>query len=141
MLQSTMPARYSITDLAKEFAVTTRTIRHYEEQGLLSPRREGAARIFSHRDRARLKLALRGKRLGFSLNDIRELFELYDLAKEEKHQLLNFLAKLEKRRIMLEQQRDDIAVMLNEITFFSGQCQRLLANDGATEPAKRHERG
>jgi DNA-binding transcriptional MerR regulator len=131
-----MSTQYSITALAREFAVTTRTIRHYEEQGLLSPRREGATRIFSHRDRVRLKLALRGKRLGFSLNDIRELFELYDLAKNEKEQLLKFLAKLEKRRVILEQQREDIAVMLNEINFFSGQCQRLLTSNEGTE----HER-
>lgn len=131
-----MPVQYSITDLAKEFAVTTRTLRHYEEQGLLRPRREGATRIFSPRDRARLKLALRGKRLGFSLSDIRQLFELYDLARNEKEQLLNFLAMLESRRRALEQQREDITIMLNEINFFSTQCQRLLAgNAGAGEAA------
>ncbi|MBX9810577.1 MAG: MerR family DNA-binding transcriptional regulator [Burkholderiales bacterium] len=122
-----MPQTYTISDLAKEFEVTTRTIRHYEEQGLISPRREGTNRIFSNRDRVRLKLALRGKRLGFSLSDIRELFELYDLAKDEKKQLEEFLAKLEKRRAFLEQQREDIEVMLNEIRFFANQCRRLLA--------------
>lgn len=117
---------YSITELAKEFGVTTRTIRHYEDQGLLNPRRQGTMRVFSNRDRVRLKLALRGKRLGFSLNDIRELFELYDLAKDESGQLEEFLAKLEKRRAILEQQREDIEVMLNEINFFATQCRRLL---------------
>jgi len=122
-----MARDYSISDLAREFEVTTRTIRHYEEQGLLSPAREGTNRIFSNRDRVRLKLALRGKRLGFSLSDIRELFELYDLAKDEKTQLEKFRAKLEKRRALLEQQREDIEVMLNEISFFTNQCQRLLA--------------
>jgi len=127
MLHGTMPQTYTISDLAKEFEVTTRTIRHYEEQGLISPRREGTNRIFSNRDRVRLKLALRGKRLGFSLSDIRELFELYDLAKDEKKQLEEFLAKLEKRRAFLEQQREDIEVMLNEIRFFANQCRRLLA--------------
>jgi DNA-binding transcriptional MerR regulator len=120
-----MRAAYSIRDLAQEFALTPRTIRHYEEQGLVRPTREGAARIFSNRDRGRLKLALRCKRLGFPLNEIRELFELYDL-KGEKRQLKTFLAKLEKRRLMLEQQREDIAVMLNEISFFAAQCERLL---------------
>lgn len=124
-----MAATYSISDLAREFKVTTRTIRHYEEQGLLDPVREGMNRIFSNRDRVRLKLALRGKRLGFSLNDIRELFELYDLARNEKKQLEVFLAKLEKRRASLEQQREDVEVMLNEIDFFARQCQRLLANE------------
>lgn len=121
-----MAQTYSISDLAQEFEVTTRTIRHYEEQGLLTPRREGTNRIFTNRDRVRLKLALRGKRLGFSLGDIRELFELYDLSKDENRQLEEFLAKLEKRRVSLEQQREDIEVMLNEINFFANQCQRLL---------------
>lgn len=128
-----MPATYSISDLATEFAVTTRTIRHYEEQGLLNPKRDGTVRIFSNRDRVRLKLALRSKRLGFSLNDIRELFELYDLSKDEKRQLKEFLGKLEKRRAILDQQREDIAVMLNEINFFSAQCQRLLASDDSSK--------
>lgn len=122
-----MSQTFSISELAREFGVTTRTIRHYEEQGLLSPRREGISRIFSARDRVRLKLALRGKRLGFSLSDIRELFELYDLARDERKQLEEFLAKLEKRRALLEQQKEDIEVMLNEVTFFAGQCRRLLA--------------
>ena len=71
---------YTISDLAREFDVTTRTLRHYEDQGLVTPTRDGINRIFSYRDRVRLKLALRGKRLGFSLNEIRELFQLYDLA-------------------------------------------------------------
>jgi len=122
-----MRVGYSIRDLAKEFAVTPRTIRHYEEQGLVRPAREGVTRIYSNRDRGRLKLALRCKRLGFPLVEIRELFELYDLAKSEKQQLKAFLARLQKRRLLLEQQRDDIAVMLNEISFFAAQCMRLLS--------------
>jgi DNA-binding transcriptional MerR regulator len=76
-----MSDSYSISELAKEFGVTTRTIRFYEDQGLLSPTRAGATRVFSNRDRVRLKLALRGKRLGFSLAEIRELFELYDVSR------------------------------------------------------------
>jgi len=131
-----MSQTYSITELAKEFALTTRTIRHYEEQGLLNPKREGMNRIFNQRDRVRLKLALRGKRLGFSLNDIRELFELYDLAKDENKQLEEFLARLEKRRVILEQQREDIEVMLNEISFFANQCRRLLAGGNGKKTEK-----
>ena len=131
-----MSQTYSITDLAKEFGVTTRTIRHYEEQGLLNPKREGMNRLFSNLDRIRLKLALRGKRLGFSLNDIRELFELYDLAKDEKKQLEEFLARLEKRRAILEQQREDIEVMLNEISFFANQCRRLLESGSGEKTVK-----
>lgn len=124
-----MTKTYTITDLATEFGVTTRTIRHYEEQGLLSPRREGTSRLFSNRDRVRLKLALRGKRLGFSLAEIRELFDLYDQTRDEKQQLQEFIARLERRRAMLEQQREDIEVMLNEIAFFENQCRKLLAED------------
>ncbi|MCE9640452.1 MAG: MerR family DNA-binding transcriptional regulator [Betaproteobacteria bacterium] len=122
---------HTITDLAKEFGITTRTIRHYEDEGLLSPRREGQNRLFSHRDRVRLKLALRGKRLGFTLAEIRELFNLYDLARDENRQLQEFITKLEKRRALLEQQREDIEVMLNEITFFENQCKKLLAKNPA----------
>lgn len=124
-----MTATYSIADLAREFGVTTRTIRHYEDQGLLTPSRRGLVRVFSGRDRVRLKLALRGKRLGFSLQEIKELFQLYDLAKDERKQLETFVEKLDKRKAMLEQRREDIEVMLNEIDFFAAQCRRLLARD------------
>jgi DNA-binding transcriptional MerR regulator len=129
-----MSAPHTITELAQEFGITTRTIRHYEDEGLLSPRRDGQNRLFSQRDRVRLKLALRGKRLGFTLAEIRELFDLYDLARDEKRQLSEFLAKLEKRRALLKQQREDIEVMLNEITFFEGQCRKLLAENALAQP-------
>jgi DNA-binding transcriptional MerR regulator len=124
-----MTTTYTITELATEFGVTTRTIRHYEHEGLLSPRREGLNRLFCNRDRVRLKLALRGKRLGLSLAEIRELFDLYDLAHDEKRQLQEFLTKLEKRRALLAQQREDIEVILDEIAFFEKQCRKLLAED------------
>lgn len=124
-----MKATHSISELAQEFGVTTRTIRHYEDQGLLAPSRLGTARVFSARDRVRLKLALRGKRLGFGLNEIKELFHLYDVAKDERHQLETFLAKLERRKALLEQQREDVEVMLREVEFFALQCRRLLARD------------
>ena len=121
-----MSATYSISDLSREFGVTTRTIRYYEDQGLLNPKRAGVNRIFSTRDRVRLKLALRGKRLGFSLAEIRELFELYDVSRDERRQLEQFLERLERRRALLEQQREDIEVMLNEIDFFARQCRHIL---------------
>ncbi len=132
-----MTKTYTITELATEFGVTTRTMRHYEEQGLLSPRREGTSRLFSNRDRVRLKLALRGKRLGFSLAEIRELFDLYDQTRDEKRQLQEFITRLERRRAMLEQQREDIEIMLNEIAFFENQCRKLLAENqrAGKEPA------
>jgi DNA-binding transcriptional MerR regulator len=122
-----MTATYTITELAQEFGVTTRTIRHYENEGLLSPQRRGIARVFSPRDRVRLKLALRGKRLGFTLQEIKELFDLYDLSQDERKQLEVFLGKLEKRKALLEQQREDVEVMLQEVEFFAVQCRKLLA--------------
>ena len=121
-----MSATYSISALSREFGVTTRTIRYYEDQGLLCPARVGLNRVFSSRDRVRLKLALRGKRLGFSLAEIRELFELYDVSRDERRQLEQFLQRLERRRALLEQQREDIEVMLNEIDFFARQCRHIL---------------
>jgi len=126
-----MSKTYTISDLAQEFGVTTRTLRHYEDQGLVTPARDGINRIYSHRDRVRLKLALRGKRLGFSLSEIRELFQLYDLANDERRQLEEFAIKLERRRAQLEQQREDVEIMLNEINFFATQCQRLLTESDA----------
>ena len=128
-----MSKTYSISDLSQEFGVTTRTLRHYEDQGLVSPARDGINRIYSHRDRVRLKLALRAKRLGFSLSEIRELFQLYDLANDERRQLEEFAIKLERRRTQLEQQREDVEVMLNEIIFFATQCQRLLAESDTSK--------
>jgi DNA-binding transcriptional MerR regulator len=128
-----MMATYTIAELAGEFGVTTRTIRHYEQQGLLTPARRGLVRIFSGRDRVRLKLALRGKRLGFSLQEIKELFHLYDLAKDERQQLQTFLEKLDKRKALLEQQQEDIEVMLNEVAFFAAQCRRLLAQQNRSD--------
>jgi len=124
-----MSTTFTISELAKEFGVTTRTLRFYEDQGLLSPKREGTNRVFSARDRVRLKLALRGKRLGFSLAEIRELFELYDVSRDEHKQLEEFLARLERRRAHLEQQREDIEIMLHEIDFFANQCRRLLRGE------------
>ncbi len=121
-----MTNTYTISDLAREFEVTTRTIRHYEDQGLICPAREGTNRVFSGRDRVRLKLALRGKRLGFSLQEIRELFDLYDVSQDERNQLELFLDKLDRRRTLLVQQREDIEVMLSEVDFFAAQCRRLL---------------
>ena len=121
-----MADTYTISDLVREFGITARTLRHYEDEGLLTPGRRSGARVFTNRDRARLKLALRGKRLGFSLQQIRELFELYDSAGDEAPQLEMFLVKLDKLRSDLETQRADVEIMLNEIVFFATQCRRKL---------------
>jgi DNA-binding transcriptional MerR regulator len=118
---------YTISELANEFAITPRTIRHYEEKGLLAPRRKGNARLFSSRDRARLKLVLRSKRLGLSIGEIRELFELYDGACGGKHRPEEFLVKIAHHRAWLAQQSDDISIMLSEMAFFEAQCRKQLA--------------
>lgn len=117
---------YTITDLAREFGLTTRAIRFYEDQGLLSPARAGRNRVYGNRDRVRLKLTLRGKRLGFSLSEIKELLDMYDAARDEKAQLERFLEVLKVRRAILEQQREDIEGALSEIRDFEKQCQDRL---------------
>jgi DNA-binding transcriptional MerR regulator len=119
--------------LAKEFGVTLRAIRFYEDRGLIRPARKGKNRIYSKRDRVRLRLTLRGRRLGLTLSEIRELFELYDSARDERAQLSKFLDILEKRRIELEQKREDIEVMLGEIGAFESQCRVLLRTRGKRE--------
>lgn len=131
-----MEPQYTIRDLMNEFGVTARTLRHYEEVGLLQPTRRGTARCFSGRDRARLKVALRSKRVGFTLEEIRELFELYDNAGTESRQLSILLEKLDRKREALEQRRVDLDIMLNEIRFFSDQCRRMLRS-GAGVAMKR----
>jgi DNA-binding transcriptional MerR regulator len=124
-----MASHYTIRQLVDEFGVTARTLRHYEDIGLVQPARHGTSRRYSGRDRARLKVALRSKRLGFTLEEIRELFELYDTAGAESHQLGAFVEKLERKRTVLEQRRDDLEIMLNEIRFFTEQCRRMLQGD------------
>jgi DNA-binding transcriptional MerR regulator len=131
-------ASYTITELANEFAITQRAIRFYEDQGLLHPQRRGRTRVYLPGDRVRLKLTLRGKRLGFSLSEIRDMFELYEAQHDEKPQLQRFLALLAQRRAQLEQQREDIEAVLAEIQAYERQCrQRLAANTaGAAKNAE-----
>jgi DNA-binding transcriptional MerR regulator len=117
---------YSISELAQEFALTTRAIRFYEDEGLLAPRRRGLARIYGERERTRIKLILRGKRLGLSLSEIRELFDIYTTAGNERAQLTKFLQMLADRRAMLNQQREDIDAVLGEIAFIERDCRRRL---------------
>jgi DNA-binding transcriptional MerR regulator len=119
-------ARYTITELANEFAITQRAIRFYEDQGLLKPQRKGRTRVYLAGDRVRLKLTLRGKRLGFSLSEIRDMFELYEAAHDEKPQLERFLALLAQRRAQLELQREDIDAVLGEIRAYERQCRLRL---------------
>ena len=131
MTPSPRPAEqtYSIGELAREFDVTARAIRFYEDHGLLAPQRSGQKRIYHKRDYVRLKLIQRGKRLGLSLSEVREMLDLYDQAKDEKAQLTRFLGSLVERRERLEHQRADIDEMLGEIAVFEAQCRKLLARD------------
>jgi DNA-binding transcriptional MerR regulator len=129
-------AVYTITDLAREFNVTTRTIRFYEDQGLLTPVREGRKRVYGNRDRTRLKLILRGKRLGFTLGETRELFDLFDTAQGEEKQLRRFIKILVERRALLKQQQRDIEAVLHEINTAENECLKRLVEMEAS-PWKR----
>ena len=117
---------YSIGDLSREFGVTTRTIRFYEDQGLLSPTRTGQNRIYQARDRIRLKLILRGKRLGFSLKEINKLIALYDAPEGEAGQLRSFIEKIRARRSELLVQKEDIEHVLDELDTLEQRCADLL---------------
>ncbi|HLS86042.1 MAG TPA: MerR family DNA-binding transcriptional regulator [Burkholderiales bacterium] len=117
---------YSISELAREFDVTPRAIRFYEDQGLLSPRREGQRRIYTPRDRTRLKLTLRGKRLGLALSEIRELIDMYEPGRDERPQLKRFLALLETHKAGLLQQRADLEAQLAEIGAFERKVRKRL---------------
>ena len=118
---------YSISELAREFDVTTRSIRFYEDQGLLNPARQGQTRIYSKQDRVRLKLTLRGKRLGFSLADIRDLFDRYDADKSSRTQLQTMLGLVADKRETLQQQLEDIKMVLLELDAAEQRCQQALA--------------
>jgi DNA-binding transcriptional MerR regulator len=119
---------FTIGELAREFDVTPRTIRLYEKQGLLAPERDGQRRIYSRRDRVRLKLTLRGRRIGMTLAEIREVFELYDnSANGEERQLQRYLAILEEKRDALLRQRADIDAALGELEESASACREVLS--------------
>jgi DNA-binding transcriptional MerR regulator len=129
---------YSISELAKEFALTTRAIRYYEDEGLLAPQRAGRARIYGERERVRIKLILRGKRLGLALSEIAELLDMYEVSRNERGQLSRFLLLLSERRARLLQQKEDIAATLAEIDGLERECRRRLRDAPATgrEPGR-----
>ena len=121
------PSTWTISELSREFDVTPRTIRFYEDQGIVSPAREGRNRVFGPRDRTRLKLALRGKRLGLQLSEILTLIDMYDGPGDTTVQLRQYLSVLAQHRATLEQQRRDIEDTLQEISQQEQQCHELLA--------------
>ncbi|MGM0434776.1 MAG: MerR family transcriptional regulator [Pseudomonadota bacterium] len=113
---------YTISDLAREFDITTRTIRFYEEAGLLDPRREGQQRIYSDADRVKLKLILRGKRLGFSLAESRDIIEMYDPESGNERQLNALLSKIRERREQLNEQMRELQLMQVELDEAEKRC-------------------
>jgi DNA-binding transcriptional MerR regulator len=127
---------FTISELAREFSVTPRTIRFYEDQGLLAPARVGAGgrqRCYSQRDRTRLKLTLRGKRLGLSLSEVRDLVDMYESPSDTAAQLERFLSVLAQHRRTLEQQFQDLRETLDEIATHEARARALLAEQCAAD--------
>ena len=126
MTQNISQAKYSISDLSKEFDITTRSIRFYEDQGLIFPARKGQTRIYNQRDKVRLKLILRGKRLGFSLAETGRLFELYDVDKTSATQLTTIMTLINNKKNDLKQQLEDINAILIELNDLEDNCKTTL---------------
>jgi len=122
-----MTQTYSISDLARELDITTRAIRFYEEQDMLCPERRGLERVYSARDKVTLKLILRGKRIGFSLAECKELIKLYDPGHGNRKQLETFMQKIAERRAQLAQQLLDIEQMQIELDTAEERCRTALA--------------
>ena len=122
MHSSTVIVEYSISDLCKEFDITTRTIRHYEDLGLLSPSRRGQSRVYTPSDRTRLRLILRGKRLGLSLEDSRQIIDMYEPGKTNINQLNTLIDAIRVQRTKLNQQLDDISKLLKDLNDAEANC-------------------
>ncbi len=138
---SSEPKTFTITELAQEFDITPRAIRFYEDVGLLTPARAGRNRVYTQRDRTRLKLTLRGKRLGLSLQEVKQLVDMYDSKADTSQQLKAFLQVLREHRSQLERQLDDIEVTLVEISQHEERCKRLLAEANQQAGAAPRRRG
>ncbi|HET7795952.1 MAG TPA: MerR family DNA-binding transcriptional regulator [Rhizobacter sp.] len=128
---------FTIGELAREFDLTTRAIRFYEDCGLLQPQRKGRNRIYTPRDRTRLKLTLRGKRLGLTLSEVKELVDMYESPRDTHAQLTKFLAVLGVHRAQLEQQMADLSVTLDEVRTHEKEARRLLAESGKRAADKK----
>src|SRR5687767_8630528 len=123
LASSTVEPTWTIREIAEEFDVTHRTVRHYEDLGLISPERRGTTRVYHRRDRTRLALILRGKRLGFPLEEIRTIIDLYDRPRGRASQLEYVLGQIDERRADLEQRRRDLEDALNELGEFERRCR------------------
>ncbi len=131
---------FSISDLAKEFDVTTRTIRFYEEKGLLTPKRQGGSRIYSAADRVKLKLILRGKRLGLSLDEGREIIEMYQPEGNNAEQIESLIIKIRQKKQSLIEQLRDIEVMLEDLTNWDDKLQQALLDANDVNKGTQHAR-
>ena len=139
-----MTTTFTISDLAREFDLTTRAIRFYEDLGLLQPQRSGPggrSRVYSQRDRTRLKLTLRAKRLGLSLTEAKEIIDMYDSPRDTGPQLTKFLDVLALHRKQLEEQMADLQANLDEIKVHQKEARALLAKVHASAPAKTRQGG
>ena len=134
-----MSGPFSISDLAREFGVTTRTIRHYEDLGLLSPERRGQTRIFSSAQRTRLKLILRGRRLGFSLEESREIVDMYRPGQDNRDQIERLLSRVAEQRQRLRGQLADINAMLEQMDEVEQGCEQALAELSGRIQGKRSQ--
>ena len=131
-----MEKLYTAKELAREFGITTRALRFYETKGLLTPRRVGSTRAYSRRDRGRLQLILRGKRLGFTLAEIKEYLSLYNVDTEQVEQLRLLHQRIRERIAALERQRVDVERTLEELADIADQVGVALAHQGfQTDPA------
>jgi DNA-binding transcriptional MerR regulator len=126
---------WTIAEVAERFGVTHRTVRFYEDQGLIRPERRGTQRLFHPRDRVRLALVLRGKRLGFDLAEIRKIVDMYEQEPGEVGQLRYLLDQIAHRRAELEQRRRDIEVTLAELDDVERRCRAALAEQLSAPPA------
>jgi DNA-binding transcriptional MerR regulator len=127
---------YTISELAQEFGITTRTIRFYEEKGLVTPLRDGQRRLFTPTDRVRIKLILRGKRIGMTLQECVEFIDMYDPAHNNEDQLHSLIENVKQRRERLLQQRQDIDDMLAGLDEVQSLCEASLANPHQTTQPK-----
>ena len=125
-----MDNKFSISDLASEFQITTRTIRFYEEKGLLAPERRGSTRLYGARERVKLKLILRGRRLGFSLDESRDIIEMYDPETENAKQLQTLLDKIQEKQGQLETQKKEVNSMLKDLKIAEKNCLDAISQPG-----------
>jgi DNA-binding transcriptional MerR regulator len=134
-----MERTFTISDLSREFGITARALRHYESEGLISPARDGQRRIYSARDRVRLALVLRGKRLGFSLAEAKEIIDLYTAPQGEAGQLRTLLEKLDDKRAILAEKRRDLEIAIANMDGYAERCRDRLTELEATRKLEAAE--